>query len=218
MPLKTFHNLDEKKKNAILNEAYHEFAFNSYQAASVSTIVKKLGIAKGSFYRYFIDKADLFAFLYKNISEKRMTQLRDLLEDGSTDFFEIVREYFRKRIIFDLEHPVESVFLYNALRENNAPEVKSIIDNYKKEVLLFISSLVVVFQKKGKINSDISPEIASHLIYQTQIGIYEYLSVSKGIDFRAIIKENDSLPVTEKQFMEVADEMLVIVKSGLKAK
>jgi AcrR family transcriptional regulator len=217
MPLKTFHNLDEKRKSTILNEAYHEFAFNAYQSASVSTIVKKLGIAKGSFYRYFKDKADLFAFLLEKISEKRMSQLRDLLEVESAGFFGIIREYFRKRIIFDLEHSVESIFLFNVLREYNAPEIKTIIDDYKKEVLLFISSLVVVFQKKGEINKDISPEVASQFIFQTQLGIYEYLSVFKGIDFRTIIEEKDSLPVTEKQIMEVADEMLVIVKSGLKA-
>lgn len=218
MPLSTFYNLNENRKNAIIRIAYEEFAFNSYQAASVSNIVKKLEIAKGSFYRYFTNKADLFSFLLEKIAEKRMRQLNAQLENGTTDFFKILRENFRDRFTFGREHPVESIFLINALRENNAHDVKPAIDNYKKEILLFISSLVIVFQKKGDIKRDVSAEMAAHFIYQTQLGIYEYLTTVEGVDFNEIVQAGRTLPLTEDQFMEVTDEMLAIIKSGLEIK
>lgn len=216
MPLQTFHNLKPDKKQAILEASYQEFAFSTYQAASVSNIVKKLEIAKGSFYRYFKNKIDLYEYLIDNAYQMRMEQLDGLLENESLGFFEIIRENFRNKIDFDLTHPLESIFLYNALQEDNAAEVKSIVENLKKEILFFVSSLVAVFQKKGEVNKDISSEVAAQFIFQTQIGVYEYLSVFKGINFKESIQNGHLFPLSENEIMEVVDKMLVIIKSGLK--
>ena len=216
MPLQTFYNLSSQRKKEILKVAYEEFAFSTYQAASVSNIVKKLEIAKGSFYRYFKNKTDLYKYLIENAYQMRREQLDDLLENDSLGFFEIIRENFRNKIIFDLEHPLESIFLFNALLESNAPEVKPIIDELKREVLLFVSSLIVVFQKKGEINSEVSPEVASQFIFQTQLGIYEYLSVFKGINFKESVQAGRLFPLSEEEIMTIVDEMLMIIKSGLK--
>ena len=59
MPKETFLNLPEEKRNRILDAAIQEFAANPYDVASISNIVRKVGIAKGSFYQYFEDKKDL---------------------------------------------------------------------------------------------------------------------------------------------------------------
>jgi AcrR family transcriptional regulator len=216
MPLKTFHNLDASRKKVILNASYEEFAFNAYRTASVSNIVKTLGIAKGSFYRYFENKVDLYAFLLDNAYQLRMKQLDGLLENEELGFLELIRENFRNKIIFDLENPLESIFLFNAFQESNTPEIKLIIDDLKKEVLLFVSSLVVVFQKKREISRNVSPEVASQFIFQTQLGIYEYLSVFKGINFKESVQSGHLFPISENEIMEVVDEMLVIIESGLK--
>lgn len=216
MPLQTFYNLNSEKKKAILDVSYQEFAFSTYQAASVSNIVKKLEIAKGSFYRYFKNKVDLYAYLIDNAYQLRREQQEGLLENVQLEFFKIIRENFRNKIKFDFEHPLKSIFLFNALTESNASEVKSILDDLKREELLFVSSLVVVFQKKGEINSLVSPELVSQLIFQTQLGIYEYLSVFRGIDFKESVRNGKQFSLSENEIMEVVDKMLQIIKSGLK--
>ncbi len=53
MPLQTFYNLDKSRKSEILKVSYEEFAFTNYHKASVSNIVKNLGIAKGKFLPLF---------------------------------------------------------------------------------------------------------------------------------------------------------------------
>jgi len=111
---------------------------------------------------------------------------------------------------------LKSIFLFNAFQGSNTPDVKSIIDGLKKEVLLFISSVVVVFQKRGEISRNVSPEVASPFIFQAQLGIYEYLSVFKGINFKETVQSGYLFPVSEIEIMEVVDEMLVIIESGLK--
>jgi hypothetical protein len=54
----TFSNLPEEKRQRILRIAIDEFADNDYDSASVSRIVARAGIAKGSFYQCFVDKDD----------------------------------------------------------------------------------------------------------------------------------------------------------------
>ena len=63
MPKSTFMNLPEGKRGAIIGIAFEEFALNSYEHASLSRIVERAGIAKGSMYQYFADKHELYLYL-----------------------------------------------------------------------------------------------------------------------------------------------------------
>ena len=215
MPLQTFFNLDKTRKSNILKVAYEEFAFNNYQTASLSNIVKTLGVAKGSFYRYFENKFDLYSYLIQNAYVMRMTQLNILLENEDLSFFEIIRENFRDKILFDLNYPLESIFLYNALQESNMEETGSVVKDMISEVLKFITSLVRKYQQKGELNPMISPDIAAHFIFQNQLGIYDYLAKFKGINFKEVIKNGRLFSVSEEEIMYVVDEMLAIIKTGL---
>ena len=60
---KTFERLNEHKRHAFLEAAFKEFSLKGYDAASITQLVKALGIAKGSVYQYFDDKQDLYQFL-----------------------------------------------------------------------------------------------------------------------------------------------------------
>ena len=51
MPTQTFWNLPSEKRDALIAIAVEEFASNDYDAASISRIVARAGIAKGSIYQ-----------------------------------------------------------------------------------------------------------------------------------------------------------------------
>lgn len=73
MPLSTFYNLPDEKKNLIISASIEEFSSNSYSSASINNICKKSNIAKGSFYQYFSDKLDLYVFIMRlAIEEKKI--------------------------------------------------------------------------------------------------------------------------------------------------
>jgi len=218
MSLQTFKNLTEDRQKQIREVAYREFAFNTYKTASVSNIVKILGVAKGSFYRYFENKTSLYAYLIDYAYHLRMEQLNELLENRKYNFFDIVRENFRNKIRFDMRYPLESIFLYNVLQESNTEEVKPFMDKLKTEVLDFTKNLVVIFQKNGDLNSKISPELAAHLIYQSLLSIYDYLSLNKGIDIKQSVRNGHLFSVSEEEIMEVVDDIVQIIKSGLSQK
>jgi AcrR family transcriptional regulator len=217
MPLQTFYNLDEARKNEILKISYEEFAFNSYRTASLSNIIKKLGVAKGSFYRYFESKFDLYAYLLQNAFKMRMGQLRILLDDENLGFFEIIRKNFSDKVNFDLSNPLESIFLFNAMQESNLEETGTIISNMIINVIKFTSSLIKKYQKRGELNADISPDVAAHFIFQSQLEIYDYLAKFKGHDFKESIKNGRLFSLSEVEIMNVVDEILALLKAGLKA-
>ena len=218
MPLQTFYNLDPIRKSLILQASYEEFAFNTYRVASVSNIVKKLEIAKGSFYRYFENKFDLYAYLIQNAYEMRMDQLDDLLKNPGISFFEIIRENFRDKITFDLKHPLESIFLYNTMQESWKEETGTILKDLITNVQKFVAELVKKYQIKGELNASLSSEMAAHFIFQSQLGIYDYLAVNKGINFKESIKKGHLFSLSETEIMNSVDELLFILKSGLACK
>jgi len=217
MPLQTFYNLDAERKSLILKASYEEFAFNTYQLASVSNIVKKLEIAKGSFYRYFENKFDLYTYLIQNAYEMRMAQLGNLLENGEISFFEILRENFRDKVKFDLNHPLESIFLYKAMLESHEEETGAVVKEIVGNVLKFVTLLVHEYQSKGELNNNISPELAAHFIFQSQLGLYDFLALNKGINFKESIKKGHLFSISEEEIMKTVDGLLTIIKSGLKS-
>lgn len=63
MPKPTFLNLSPEKRDRIVELAIDEFSRLPYQQASLSRIVARAGIAKGSIYQYFDNKLDLYRWL-----------------------------------------------------------------------------------------------------------------------------------------------------------
>jgi AcrR family transcriptional regulator len=61
MPRPRFLNLDQARRDRLLEAAAEEFAAHGYDRASLNKIIERLGLSKGLFYYYFDDKADLFS-------------------------------------------------------------------------------------------------------------------------------------------------------------
>jgi TetR/AcrR family transcriptional regulator len=71
MPKPTFLNLPDEKRNRIVELALDEFSTHPYRQASLSRIVARAGIAKGSMYQYFENKLDLYQWLVTEEVERR---------------------------------------------------------------------------------------------------------------------------------------------------
>lgn len=58
----------EEKRKKILDSAYDLFTNNGVSNTSISMICEKAGIAKGTFYLYFLDKEDVLRNLVRRVS------------------------------------------------------------------------------------------------------------------------------------------------------
>lgn len=89
MPKETFFNLSQEKRNKITELALEEFALHDYRTASLSRIVEKAGISKGSMYQYFDDKKELYLYLVKLAADIKFKTIdRHISSSEVSDFFE----------------------------------------------------------------------------------------------------------------------------------
>ena len=79
----------KQKKDALLNTAFELFTSKGITKTSISDIVEKAGVAKGTFYLYFTDKYDirnklishkasqLFLAAYDDLKQSKVTEIED---------------------------------------------------------------------------------------------------------------------------------------------
>lgn len=81
-----------KKRKALLSAAYELFTTIGYEKTTVNNIVKRAGVAKGTFYLYFDDKTDVRDELINMKSSQLLTSAVNALEkhpefEGFSDRF-----------------------------------------------------------------------------------------------------------------------------------
>lgn len=89
MSTETFLRLPEEKRNRVLDAAWEEFTRVRYADVSINKIIIKARIPRGSFYQYFRDKEDLFAYLMRDIRDQVAGIFGALLQEAKGDIFAI---------------------------------------------------------------------------------------------------------------------------------
>lgn len=104
MPTATFFGLPEDRRTRLVEEAITEFAERSYAEASLSQIVRRAGIAKGSLYQYFSDKLDLYRWL---LAEEVPRRKREFLRQpaGPSEFWAALTHQIERGMAFLVKYP-----------------------------------------------------------------------------------------------------------------
>lgn len=214
--LKTFKNLSTDRQEEIIAVCLEEFALHEYQTASLSTIVTKLKLAKGSFYRYFENKQTLYFFLLDHCTEVRLRNDKSFINKKTTDVFELMLQHFEAKILFDKLFPLESAFLQNVLEERNNNELGNIKLKSKSRILTIIKDLVKSQVGNGKLRQDIDIDIISFLILQAQISIVDFIAIKKNADFRENIKSEKKIhTISDKKMLEISKQFIAVLKNGI---
>lgn len=101
-------NNKKKKKDALLNTAFELFTSKGINETSISDIVNKAGVAKGTFYLYFRDKFDVRNLL---ISHKSSCLFLNAVNDMKDSEVSIIDE----KIIFIIDHIINQLVSNKAL-------------------------------------------------------------------------------------------------------
>ena len=91
----------EKKRNALLDTAFELFTVKGFSQTSITNIVQKAGVAKGTFYLYFKDKEDIRNQL---ISSRASLIFRDALLETN----DIPIQNFEERVIAIIDHILDN--------------------------------------------------------------------------------------------------------------
>lgn len=218
MASQTFKNLAQERQEEILLIAYEEFALKGYDSASLSEIVKKCNLAKGSFYRYFLSKKDLYTYLVEDASQKRLKNLDDLLNADKPDFFELIKQNFFEKVKFDLDNPVIGGFLYKIMHEKDNNEVSEIISGLYAQIRARTKSIIESEQFKNQL-LDIDADLLTFQVFHMQLWLYDYVAHIFKIDYEANIKNKKPvLSVSEENLKNVIDRAVYILQNGIKPK
>ncbi|HXF64516.1 MAG TPA: TetR/AcrR family transcriptional regulator [Caldilineaceae bacterium] len=158
MPKDTFFNLPPEKRELITRIAIEEFGNHEYGEVSISRIVARAGIAKGSFYQYFEDKEDLFRYLLDLIVEKKWEMFSlDHPDPRHLGVFQYLRWMAQAGLQFELAYPDFMRVGYRVL--SRSADRQELFDRYRQQALTFYRRLVAT----GKAQGDIAPEIDEEL-------------------------------------------------------
>ncbi len=156
-PKKTFWNLTEDKQQKIEAALVAEFATNGYQKASLNSVVKKLGIAKGSLYQYFDNKEAIFLFVFDKFTAlvKKMAGKPDQNNEKANDIWEMVQQLLMAGLIFIDRYPHYYQLYLNILLEKGIPHRHELIARVRLFSMDYFGPLVEAGQKEGRIRDDI---------------------------------------------------------------
>lgn len=119
----TFNNISKEKQKAIIQGAFEEFGRYGYQNASTNRLVKTLGISKGSIFKYFDGKLDLYSYLVDIAVDKLTTHMTKFSYRDACSPIENIIEYAEHEYDYLVANPSEYWFFYMLSRELNLAEL-----------------------------------------------------------------------------------------------
>lgn len=215
MASKTFYNLTLERQETIMTVAYEEFALKGYRSASLSEIIKKLNLAKGSFYRYFDSKKNLYEFLLQNATERRLSKLKLLIDRDDIDIFELIKLNFQEKIKFDMENPLIGGFLYRIMHEREESEVAEIVQSLYARIIEETRNIITLPKFQAQL-AGFSPELMSFQIFHMQLWLYDYVAYKFKINYEFNIKNHRSvIDLREGELNELINDSVAMLKEGI---
>lgn len=171
MPFETFFNLPLEKQEMILAVAIREFSNQPYAAASISAIVRDAGIAKGSFYQYFLDKKDLYLYLLQlGMARKLNLVTQSRPPNNSLKTFDYLKWMMQASVQFELAYPDLARIAYRAFVEE-IPFPEEMDDLMGQGGASYFND----FLAQGILHDDVAPWVDTDMAaYMLQIVYYSF--------------------------------------------
>lgn len=190
----------EERKQEILEVAANLFIEKGYYNVSVEEIAEKIGIVKGTCYRYFSTKQELFLAALDVASEKFVTGIANILEESSISVKERLKKVLSAcEMRFSKMKPLMSD--YNSEKKYNQQSLDTlrIITYYK------LSESMKVFLNDGHNEGAFKIDDTTARAYSIMFSIFGITSAP--ISAEAIMKElyfcfEKMLDINLKEWME----------------
>jgi TetR/AcrR family transcriptional regulator len=213
MPKQTFFNLPEEKRRLILDLAIEEFAERDYNSASISVIVARAGIAKGSLYQYFEDKRDLYFYLIQLAGEEKKAFLAGHPPpDPNMDVFAYIRWLMQMGARFELSNPKMAQVAYRALFSDR-PFGDEPFAQLRQAALDYYRYIVHLGIQQGVIDPEIDVDLAIFIFSTIFNEFGRYLLNRLGVDLLDLA--SGKVHYQELPIDDLVVDLLDIIRRGL---
>lgn len=214
MPTQTFWNLPEHKRQAILEIAIEEFADHDYNEASISRIVARAGIAKGSIYQYFTDKQELFLYLLDLSNQQRLDYLRtEPQPEPGMHFFALLRWQMAASTRAALAYPRLTQLFYRAIL-STLPFQDEMLKRMKGMARNHLRQFVEQGIAQGDIAADVDPELAAVMLNGLFMEVGSVIMERIGLDPKQP-QMSDLAKFNTSAVERIFDDVVRIVEQGL---
>lgn len=193
MPQKTFLNLSKERQKEIIDSCLKEFALRDYNEVSLSKIIEKLGLAKGSFYRYFDSKKDLYSYLIEYAKELNVGLFEKTLQDPGDDILDAWIRFYSEAAKLDNEYPVFGGFGYKVSLERDNVVLGNVALKSKIKGIEVFREIFTEQQKRGNIRKDLDVDQMIYVLLQIQEGVMDYLAIKYKVDFKKNVEKGNPL-------------------------
>jgi AcrR family transcriptional regulator len=157
----------EKRRKELLDAATTVFASKGYWTASISDIIEAAGVARGSFYRYFQSKQQIFVAIVDQFreEEKLLVQQLDQLSASPhrDDFQKHARIGIRSWLEFYHRNlDAARIVVQDANMIDPAAARKR--EDLRRSVRVALSRMILNRQESGLYHRRISPDLAAHFL------------------------------------------------------
>ncbi|MCX7822618.1 MAG: TetR/AcrR family transcriptional regulator [Syntrophobacterales bacterium] len=151
-----FNRIPKDKRERLLHASIEEFAEHGFHQASINRLVNRLGIAKGSIFRYFGSKERLFAFVFDyaiELVKARLRGIRDITKE--MPFFQRLKSILWVGINFVEQHPSIYRLYLKMIFQENFPLRDELLRKVHLMSAEYLTSLVRDSISKGEIRNDL---------------------------------------------------------------
>lgn len=213
MPKPTFENLPGAKRQAIIDLAVAEFAEHPYAVASLSRIVERAGIAKGSIYQYFEHKQDLYLFILDLAARQQLALLRAQAPPAADlDFFALLRWQMQASAQVGLQAPLLTRLMYRAVTDD-VPFREEVTRCLAAVGETHSNDLLARGLERGEIDPSVSLELATLVLRGLTTELQALLLRRLGISLEAAA--NDLSLLDSPEAHGLYDQVVYILQYGL---
>lgn len=153
------------KKEQLLDIAYELFISKGYENTSIDEIISRIGIAKGTFYYYFMSKEQLLESIIDRITERSTREAKEIVDSD----LPLVQKFFG--VIDSFRPKYDENEIKNALhRKENIVLHKKTNDKLVDASLPFLKRLVEEGNRIGMFNcQNIEEKVRMILIISNEL-------------------------------------------------
>ncbi len=189
-------NLEENRRDAILNAALKEFATKGFDEASTNVIAKESRISKGLMFHYVNSKKDLFLFLFDYCTDMIDKEYFELMNFNERDIFERLRQSYLLQLELLQKHPW--IFEFNKISTiTKSEEINKELEERTKGKQSLCYETMFDLIDESKFRKGLVVERCKQLIFWVNIGFTNQMledirnSEKNELDYDMIIAQLD---------------------------
>lgn len=152
----TFFRLSDEKKSNLINSCIKEFSKNTYNSASLNSIISEAKISKGGLFKYIESKQDLYLFIIQQIMANVIKHQSKNIDLSVTCYFERLYSLLDSGFDYYKKNELEFRAMINALYDLSSPCYEEVLSIRKKLIKTYQMDLLEAIDwsqyKQSKVN------------------------------------------------------------------